>query len=524
MDFFCKIMYNNFVLIFHTIRRRLFPTMNFFRRAAAAALSVCTLLTCASCGENTANAMNVDGYDIRAGVYLYYVTSAYQEAIGVLRDGGETFEGAKVTEDYKKVMKDINIDEVTAEEWIQNKAADSCATFVAIERDFDAHNLKLSGEELAAIDGSVEASMRNYGEFFKSAGIGEQSVKDIITNSYKQNALWEAYYGKDGSVGVKEEELYDNYAENHLRIKYIEMPLKDGEGNLLKADGKAEIEKMAEDYMKRLQKKAGNEAELMEEMDFLIDEHNHYVTSLSEAAVTTTDDEGKTITTPTTPKVTTDKNGSTGETTAEATTTAPAETTTADMTAAATTETTTTTVKTDATGDTTETTAAVTTEKTTTSTAETTTTTDATGYDKSKERILAVSTTAKEAEKKADETTTAPTYTPCEKVYNWALDEKTPLLKPELIKDDEVYYIVLKADIKTRMTDTDLWNENAIENVREDLYYDAFLDKLDEMAKALPVKRNESAFRRYKVLDVDVIGYQNALYSAYMSQYGGYGG
>ncbi|HBI85141.1 MAG TPA: hypothetical protein DDX71_02470 [Ruminococcus sp.] len=500
--------------------------MNFLRRAAAAALSVCTLLTCASCGENTANAMSVDGYDVRAGIYLYYVTNAYQEAISVLREGGETFEGAKETADYKKVMKDINIDNVTAEEWIQNKAETSCATFVAIERDFERLGLTLSGEQLAAIENSAASSMQYYGEFFQKTGISEESVKDIIANSYKQSALWQEYYGEDGSVGVKEEELYDHYAENHLRIKYIEMPLKDGEGNLLKADGKAEIEKMAEDYMKRLQKKAGNEAELMEEMDFLIDEHNHYVTSLSEAAVTTTDDEGNTITTPTTPKVTTDKNGSTGETTTDATTTAPAETTTAEKTTEKTTETTTTTAKTDATGaETTETTAAVTTEKTTTSAAETTTTTtDATGYDKSKERILVVSTTAKEEEKKADETTTEPSYTPCEKVYTWAADEKTPLLKPELIKDDEVYYIVLKADIKTRMTEDDLWNTNAIETEREDMYNDEFLDMLDEMAKNLTVKRNERAFRRYKVLDVDTIGYQNALYSAYMSQYGSYGG
>ena len=483
--------------------------MKFLKRAAALLMSACTMLTCASCGENTATAMTVDGFDIRAGIYLYYVTTAYNDAIGVLRDGGETFEGVEETKDYKKILDKANIDEITAEEWIKNKAEDYCVTFVAIERDFERLGLSLSGEQLAAINNSVSSSMVYYGDFFTKTGIGEQSIKDIVANSYKQQALWEAYYGADGSVGVDEQTLYDHYADNHLRMKWIEMPLTDGEGNMLKSDGKAEIEKMAEDYMSRLKKKSGDEAALMKEFDFLADEHANYVTSLSEAAVTTTDDEGNQITTPTTPKLTTDKNGSTGETT-----TAPDETSTE------TTETTTNTTDETETGTTETTTVPAETTTETTETTETTTTTvSGLGYDTVKERVLAVSTTAKEDDD-STETTTAPTYTPCEKVYNWAVDPDTKYLTPEFIKDDEKYYIAIKMDIRDRMTDDDLWGSSNIENVRHEVYYDEFLDMLQEKADALPVERNEKAFRRYKVLDVDIVGYQDALYQSYASMYG----
>ena len=490
--------------------------MKLLKKAAAALLAVCTAFTCASCGENTANAMTVDGYDVRAGIYLYYATSAYTEAMSVLRDGGQNFDDVKETKEIKKIMKDATIDNVDAETWIQNKAAEHCADFVEVEREFDALGLKLSGEQLAAFKNETASNMSYYGDFYESAGIGEQSVRDIVENNYKQNAIWEAYYGEGGSVGVKDEDMQDYYAENHLRLKYIEMPLKDGEGNLLKADGKKKIEKMADDFMKRLAKKNGSEAELMNEMDFLIDENANYQTSISEAAVTTTDDEGNTITTATTAKITTNEKGETDTTPAEGdetTTEATVTTTTADAADGDTTETTTTVeVTTETTGTTTGT------DETETTTTEATTLT----YVFDHERTLQVSTTAtKKEEQEADTTTTEPYYTPCKAVYDWVADPDTPLLKPEKIvsDDEETIYIVVKMDIRERINEDDIWTESTRESVRTEMYTDEFQDMMREKADALSVKRNEKAFKRYKVLDIDIIGYQNALMSYYYSMY-----
>ncbi|MBP0987134.1 MAG: hypothetical protein J6S92_02530, partial [Oscillospiraceae bacterium] len=143
-------------------------------------------------------------------------------------------------------------------------------------------------------------------------------------------------------------------------------------------------------------------------------------------------------------------------------------------------------------------------------------------YNFENEHILAVSTTAKQDEETKDETTTEPSYTPCEKVYNWLADEKTAMLKPELIKDDECYYIVIKLDITERMIDDDLWNESRIESVRHELYDDTFLKKLENIANDLPSTRNNRAFKRYKVLDIDYLGYQQALMQSYYGMYGGY--
>lgn len=490
--------------------------MKLWKRITAAVTTLCMMLTCFSCGEDTGIAMTIDGYDVRAGIYLYYVVNAYNDAMTVMQENGETFENCESTKDIKKIMKKADIDGISAEEWIQNKATEYCIEYVAIEREFERLELTLTGDELANIDASLASTLTYFSAFFEDTGISEQSAKDILTSSMKLDRIWQAYYGEDGSVGVKDETLYDHYKDNYLRFKYIKMPLKDGAGNLLKADGKAEIEEMAEDYLARLEKKAGNEADLMEEFDYLIEEHNAYVTSLSLAAVTTTDANGSTVTTATTAKITTTEKKAETTTSAEETGSETTETTIVAETTETTETTTTTTTAPEETTDTTGTGTSATT---------TTTTTNALGYDVDHESIVAVSTSAEESDAAEDNTTTTtePTYNPCQKVYEWIADEDTPYNEPTLIKDDECYYVVMKMDIEDRMTADDLWTDSAKESVRETLYYDEFEAMLDEtIYVGYTEQRNEKAYKRYKVLDVDVVEYQAALIQSYYSYYYGY--
>lgn len=488
--------------------------MKLWKRITAAVTTLCMVFTCFACGEDTGIAMTIDGYDVRAGIYLYYVVNAYNDAISVATENGESFADCETTKDIKKILKHTTIDDISVEEWIQNKATESCIEYVAIQREFDRLGLELSGEDLAEVDSSLASTLTFFADFFEDSGISEQSAKDILTSQKKLDLIWQAYYGEGGSVGVQEDTLYDYYAEHYLRYKYISMPLKDGEGNLLKADGKAEIEKMAEDYLARLEKKSDNEADLMEEFDYLIEEHEAYVTSLSNAAVTTTDENGSTVTTETTAKITTTEKTttSTEETTDSTETTVAGETTTAP--AETTTTTTTTTI-----AETTDTT------DTGTSTTTTTTTTNALGYDVDEEVLVAVSTSATENEKPEGAettTTTAPTYTPCQKVYEWVADADTAYNEPTLIKDDECYYIVMKMDIRDRMTENDLWSDSAKESIRSTVYYEEFESMMSEdVYSKFTEQRNEKAYKRYKVLDVDVVEYQAALMQSYYSYYYG---
>ena len=123
----------------------------------------------------------------------------------------------------------------------------------------------------------------NSQESFERNGISESSFEKIVTSSYKNNMIYDHYYGIDGENGVTEEDAYNYYKENNIRAEYLAISLKDGEGNLLKSDGKAEMMEMAKDYQKRAEdalKEGGIDA-VKAEMDSIREDYSAYVASLT---------------------------------------------------------------------------------------------------------------------------------------------------------------------------------------------------------------------------------------------------
>ena len=59
--------------------------MSIFKKAAAFLTAVGIACSCAACGYNTINALSVDGVDVPAGVYIYYVNSEYNNALSELQ-------------------------------------------------------------------------------------------------------------------------------------------------------------------------------------------------------------------------------------------------------------------------------------------------------------------------------------------------------------------------------------------------------------------------------------------------------
>ena len=96
-------------------------------------------------------------------------------------------------------------------------------------------------------------------------------MKDVLLSGEKRTAIYKAYYGEGGSEGVTDESLRTYYKENNARVEYVKIPLTDGEGNLLKSDGKAKLKEMAEQYLDRI-KAQSTEESMLHEYANVIDE------------------------------------------------------------------------------------------------------------------------------------------------------------------------------------------------------------------------------------------------------------
>ena len=255
--------------------------MSRLKRITAGLTALAMSLSLTACGANTRTALTIDGYEVPAGVYIYYLSTAYSSAVSQLSK-----ENSELDTTDKEAIKGQTLEGKDITTWIQDKATEMVTDFVATEKKFDELGLTLDADAKSSISQMKDYYWASSQENFEKNGISEESFTKILTSSYKSDEIFKYYYGVDGQEGVTEDELRQYYIDNNIRCQYLTMSLKDSEGNLMKSDEKAEMMEMLEGYRDRVQTAydEGGEDAAREEMDAVTDEYNAYVASLSEEA------------------------------------------------------------------------------------------------------------------------------------------------------------------------------------------------------------------------------------------------
>ena len=243
--------------------------MSLIKKLSAVAVTAAMALSLASCGQDTTWGAKIDDTEVRAGIFIYYQSDALSRAY------------EHMIETDTDVMA-ITIDGMSTKDWVNDQAVKDMQEFVAVENKFDELGLSFENNEEELAKANVEQWWEYVREYFESIGVSKESYLDVVINEEKKAAIFDYYYGEGGEKEVAEADIKDYLNKNFARIKYIDMPLKDGEGNLLKSDGKAEIKAMAEEYIERM--KNG------EAFEDISDEYDDYYNGLIKAANAATTD------------------------------------------------------------------------------------------------------------------------------------------------------------------------------------------------------------------------------------------
>lgn len=270
-----------------------------FKKMSAVALCSAMALSLGACGNNIAGpdttyAAVIDGYKVPAGVFIamqmnsYYDAAYYTEPTDKSEETTASTEAAETTASETEAttttaFTDKVIEDKPVREWINNEATKSMQEFVAIENKFDELGLAFEDNEKEKTKVYLDSIWEYYGSNYEDAGISEDSQLLIMLNSTKKNMIFDHYYAEGGQDEISEADIKAYLEENNKRINYIKMELKDGEGNLLKSDGKAEIKTMAEGYIDRI--KGG------EDFAAVSKEYSDYYDKLVADAAESTDDE-----------------------------------------------------------------------------------------------------------------------------------------------------------------------------------------------------------------------------------------
>lgn len=260
--------------------------MSFLKKSTAFIAAAAMALSMSSCGKDTTWGAEIDGEQIRAGIMIYFQSSAISEAMAFMPSTGAAVaaDGEAATTAESVSVLDITIEDKPARQWINDKAVQSMREYAAVEKKFAELGLTFENKEEDRLNIVVDQMWEYFGEYYEELGVSKQSYYDVGLNSEKKSAIFNYYYGEGGEKAVSEDAIAAYLTDSNVRRKYFTMPLKDGEGNLLKSEGKAELKAMAEGYIDRLNASSATFEEIEKE-------YNDYYVALVKAATETTEGE-----------------------------------------------------------------------------------------------------------------------------------------------------------------------------------------------------------------------------------------
>lgn len=204
--------------------------------AAALALS----LAVTGCSDTSWGA-ECGGVRMPAGVYINQVLSAYSSGLGELDNSEET-------NPWKNT---VNGEDFTT--WVRTRTQDNVYSYFAAEKKFEEMGLSLDELTQAQIDYSVEAQWAYYQSTYEENGIGKESFRKAIENTYKRSAVFESIYGDGGSEEVSKEELLAKFNQEYISMDRISLSFLTSDGTLPQEDIDKLMEK-AKGYQQRIEK------------------------------------------------------------------------------------------------------------------------------------------------------------------------------------------------------------------------------------------------------------------------------
>lgn len=251
--------------------------MSILRKLVAVLLVACMALSLAGCGDTTW-IMKADDIVLNSGLYIYYQTQGYYEAVMTLAQQDMNYYYAYM---YGQPLLEEKLNDGTVEDYTNQYAIDMCRQYVVVEHLFNELGLEVSAEDEALIKAQVRNTWNDSKESLESIGISESTLRKVITSRIKEDLVFEAYYEVGGIKGTTEETIKDHLSDDYARIKFMTFNFAENIEDAIDEAVKNDQLALAQSYLDR--------ANAGEDMNALIEEYNAYLESLKEEE--TTDEE-----------------------------------------------------------------------------------------------------------------------------------------------------------------------------------------------------------------------------------------
>lgn len=219
--------------------------MNAWKKIACAALAVAMLLVTGCTGADTSWAYRAGDIQPSIGVYIFYMVNASSEAETEWHKEHDPDDAEHEHPPYKDMLKETMQDGQTIAEYIRVAADKKIREHIAVESQFAARGLALTDEETSYASSTAASSWANDEENYTRLGVAESSLRQVILNQLKREALFQASYGASGENAVPDSEIEKVIQRDYVLVDV--MAIHTGEEDNAEAAAKE-----AEEYKKRL--------------------------------------------------------------------------------------------------------------------------------------------------------------------------------------------------------------------------------------------------------------------------------
>ncbi len=217
--------------------------MKHLKKALVVVLAVLMMISATGCGDVTWS-FKTDYTTVSIGTYIFYEYSAMYEA------------STSVSDSDAQILEQ-KIDDIPAEEWVNDKTMESIKNYLAVEKLMHDMKLEVSAEDKSTAENYAKYLWQSYGKEFEEYGISYESYYNAnLLHNAKNETVFKAIYDKDGTKAVSDDELKKYFTDNYSDYYYFTY-------NLSKKNDKEETEAFTEDETATVKKQFDSYVKMM---------------------------------------------------------------------------------------------------------------------------------------------------------------------------------------------------------------------------------------------------------------------
>lgn len=186
--------------------------MKNLKRILSVLLVALMVFSFAGCHKKGEIAVKIGDVEFTSAYYMCALVNSDSEAKSIVYEGlsDEELESGEEIDYYSKKVEDKDY-----VEWVEDKAMDYLKEIAAYKTLCKENELDLDEDMKSELDMYADYYWQSYAAYYEINGVGQQTYKDYMKDSYYAEIYFEHLYDKDGEKAINSEDvktkIYDSF-------------------------------------------------------------------------------------------------------------------------------------------------------------------------------------------------------------------------------------------------------------------------------------------------------------------------